>query len=216
MKKPKKGILLFDLEFTLIDYLNGIKTFLDAYKNTFKALGANVNELLIEEYIARYNLDELICSFGIKTTEFWKVFEKFGDSARLNTLTSKSIFVYPEVSKVLTALRQEYLIGIVSNITQSTLLKILSHLDLINKIDVCVGTSKHIKPKPSPDLILNALRKLKFEKNVALIGDSDQDVFAGKALNLKTILVSKKNYKYSTKPDMYINSISDLLVLLHK
>ena len=75
----------------------------------------------------------------------------------------------------------------------STAPELLVALGLAKYFDVTV-TARHVKnPKPHPEPLLLALRKLGVRREEALfVGDSGVDLRAGRAAGIKTVLLTKK------------------------
>ncbi len=75
------------------------------------------------------------------------------------------------------------------------------------------------KPKPNPDLILEIIDELGFDKkNTFIIGDTDGDVNGGKNANINTIAVDwgyfSKDELKALNPDFIVDSLEDFLTIL--
>ncbi len=76
-------------------------------------------------------------------------------------------------------------------------------------------TLRNKKPKPNPELVLEIMDELNFEKeNTYIIGDTDSDIIAGRNAGIKSIGVSwgffEKEKLKSYNPDFLIDDFLDL------
>ncbi|MDR3290453.1 MAG: HAD family hydrolase [Rickettsiales bacterium] len=103
---------------------------------------------------------------------------------------------------------------------KNSTMQILKHYDL-EKYFTTFKTRDDVKlrnknPKPAPDLILEILEELNFDKNNSyIIGDTDADIDGGKNAGIKTIGVSwgyyTKEDMEKTKPGHIIDSFEELI-----
>lgn len=78
--------------------------------------------------------------------------------------------------------------GIVTNTPTALARDILAWAGLIGFVDVTVGASPEISPKPAPDVILNACRELGVQPAQALVvGDSSFDERAAQAASVRFV-----------------------------
>lgn len=118
------------------------------------------------------------------------------------------------VKEVLKKLNLKYDLVLLSNCFHKDIPAILKGARLdIKLFKILLGKDDVGKPKPSPDGIIKARKKL-HERVEYIVGDSVFDIKAGKKLGVKTIAVLTGNTKNSliikTKPDYIINSIADI------
>jgi HAD superfamily hydrolase (TIGR01549 family) len=99
--------------------------------------------------------------------------------------------VFPHVFKVLTSLREKRLkLGLVTSTYRDRALAILERFSLISFFDVVVGGDE-VEPKPSPEPILLACKKLQLQPHdVLYIGDTMADIEAGISSGCTTAIVA--------------------------
>lgn len=98
--------------------------------------------------------------------------------------------------------------AIITNTPQSCTLKILEKFQIKKYFNVFVTSDKIEKGKPNPDMVFKACTKLNVSpKSVILIGDTENDIKAGRAAGCKTIGIN-------TKADFEIKNIRELLNLI--
>ncbi len=92
---------------------------------------------------------------------------------------------------------------------------------VLNKLDVApyfssvIGRTPSLRMKPHPDQILACFRELEVNpKNGIVVGDSHNDILAGKTAGARTIAIpvyfTRKKEMEAAKPSFVINSISEL------
>jgi len=86
-------------------------------------------------------------------------------------------------------------------------------------MDVIVGAEDYIRPKPNPDPILVALRKINAHSNKTIyVGDVEADCIAAKKANVKFALIIRNNKgRFNIcKPDFTLYSLFDLMDIVLK
>ena len=120
--------------------------------------------------------------------------------------------------KILKMLKKYYRIAILSNCTHKEIKKLLDAAKIKKGIyDILIGKDEVIHAKPYPDEIFKAEKLLK-EKAEFVIGDSLQDIKAGKKAKVRIIIVltgnTPKEKLINSKPDYIIKSIRDIPKIL--
>ncbi|MEK6891752.1 MAG: HAD family hydrolase [Nanoarchaeota archaeon] len=97
--------------------------------------------------------------------------------------------LFPQSKLVLENLRHKKLkIGLLTNSTDKITFSILNHFKLKKYFDVILTMNDVKRRKPAPDMVLKACRKLKVKpKNAILIGDTQNDMLAGKKAGCVTV-----------------------------
>ena len=97
---------------------------------------------------------------------------------------------YPEVLVTLRCLKERGAkIGVVSNKLQAGVTDLCQHF-FKGLVDVAIGEREGIRRKPSPDMVVEAMRQLGAQKdNTVYIGDSDVDIETAKNSHLPCISV---------------------------
>lgn len=126
---------------------------------------------------------------------------------------------FPKAKKVLKTLKSKgILLAAISNRTKSSLERSLKDAQIDKYFDVILYVEDVQNPKPHPDHIHLALRKLKVKPNqVYMVGDTKVDIMAGKNAGVKTIAVTygfagKEIAKYD--PDFLVDDLEDLIKII--
>lgn len=127
---------------------------------------------------------------------------------------------YPGIREMLEALRDRKL-AVVSNKSQEFTVPLLERLDLARYFEVILGARAGYPPKPDPAAIEAILEKTGVAPQRALIiGDSGNDIRAGKAAGVATCAVT---YGYrpadeleTLAPDWMVDRPEDIVTLLQK
>ena len=132
---------------------------------------------------------------------------------------SKNMYIntkpYSGILNILKILRNNYIsTAIVSNKFDSAV-KNLSDRYFGELIDISIGQSDTISPKPAPKGVSKAMRELRAKKAV-LVGDSDVDIMTAKNAGIKSIGVTwgfrdKENLKNA---DFIVNTPEELLQII--
>ncbi len=199
---------LFDLDGTLI-YTDAehrqiiVGQVLDIY-------GKTTSDELIDKFWFERNRNEIITNdFGLKPSEFWPLFEI------LNTveLREKYSSAYEDVW-VLNELKSKGLkLGIVTMAPKRISDPEMALLNLEFDAIVNANSAYGIKPKPDPQGINACLEMLGESADKAFfVGNTVQDIQAGKAANVYDILVDREEYSFpGIQASLTIKSLEKLL-----
>ena len=132
-------------------------------------------------------------------------------------------FVYldPATEKILHTLHGKYKLGIISNFAIPECIdELLKTYGLAELLDAVVVSAAVNKRKPSPEIFLNALKKIDVSADEAVfVGDTlDADIDGAKSVGIKAIYIQrrKENAKGHVKPDKTIKSLEKLPSELRK
>lgn len=117
--------------------------------------------------------------------------------------------IFPQTKDILKELSKiQMKIALISNTPGKILNLVLKHHKIKRYFDVIVTIDDVKKGKPAPDMVLKACRMLKVKpKNTILIGDTKNDMIAGKRAGCITVgYKTKGNYKINE-----LNSITRFL-----
>jgi len=90
-------------------------------------------------------------------------------------------------------LKKSYKLGIVTSRIRRGIDRFFQFSKLRRYFDVTVSFEDYTKPKPNPESLLVALKKLKMNSDEAVyIGDSESDIKAAKAAKMKIIIYPKR------------------------
>lgn len=181
--------IIFDLDGTLLNTLNGLKD------STNYALAQFAYKEKTQEEIRSYvgngvkKLIERAIPNGKNNPQFENCLNIFKE--HYSRTMNKTTEPYPNIVKLLRELKNKDIkIAVVSNKFDSAV-KNLCNDYFPDLIDVSIGESKSCKPKPETDGIEKALYELKITPKQALyIGDSEVDVQTAINANLKFIGVA--------------------------
>ncbi len=213
-KDVKPGLIIFDLDGTLIDSLGDITV---ALNWAFRPLG-------IKEYTPT-EVSGMVGEGTLRLVE--KALEKrnaTGDKKGLmeNLLTYYAVhpidhtLPYPGVPETLEKLSR-YRKAIVSNKAESITRKILDALGWAGHFDMVVGADTIVERKPAPGPILHVLLTLAMQQEEAvMVGDSDIDIEAARAASIRTVATTYGYGKrgYHEKADFHIDRFPQLIEIL--
>jgi len=214
----KLRALLLDLDGTLVDSTEALK---EAGKAGFVAIGLpDVYDERTPFEVARrleqdLPIDDLFSKFRVAK----EVEERFLPAyltAYYSAVTMKSK-PFPQTKKTLQTLSQRFPLALITlrYVVREQIMDELDHLGLARFFRAVVTTLDVEKPKPFPDALLVAAKKLHVPiSNCAIVGDSIIDIQAGKAAGAKTIAVltglfSKEELE-AQKPDLVIADLTCL------
>ncbi len=211
MKETK--FIIFDLDGTLIDTLEGIKEGLNL---TLKEL--NINKTYSKEEVKTF------IGNGARVLLKKALNREFNEEEYNLYLKNyeKTQYISPLFNHVLNTLislkNKDYILLINSNKPNEILKKLVKNkfngLEKDLFIDI-KGERKEIKRKPDPTYLNELINKLDLNKeNGFYCGDSIVDILAAKNLNLKSIIVSygygNKNEIKENKPTYYIDDFKEV------
>jgi len=105
--------------------------------------------------------------------------------------------------------------GVCTSNSEKVARETLVKLKVSSYFDSVVGRTKGLLMKPHPDQVLKCFREMRVEPSVGvMIGDSHNDVLAGKAAGAKAIGIpvyfTRMESMHAAKPDAIIKSMSEL------
>ena len=101
--------------------------------------------------------------------------------------------VAPDSKRIITKLDKKYKLGVVSGRVKEGIEEYFKACNIKKYLSVCIGFEDYKRPKPSPEPLLIALKRLKVRpKETVYIGDADSDVKAARATKVKVIAFPKK------------------------
>ncbi len=221
-RKLRVKALLLDLDGTLVDSAEALK---EAGRAGFAAIGfANVNDDRIAFEVARrleqdLHIDDLFARFHIGREVEERFLPAYLD-AYYSAVISKSK-LFPNVKETLETLSQHFQLALITlrYVVREQVLDELWHLGIKKYFHVVVTALDVEKPKPFPDALHVAAKKLHTTVGeCAIVGDSIVDIQAGKAAGAKTIAVltglfSRQELKMH-KPDIIVEDVNSLLDFL--
>ena len=176
--KLKPTAILFDMDGVLIDSLDSWWISLNSALKAF-----NYKEISKEEFIEKY--------WGYDLSDNLK---KMGLKLEIGTFCSNvfsnqigEIRIYPDTKYTLQKLK-EYKKSIITNTPKDCVYQILKKFNIEQYFDAVVTSDEVKMGKPDPSIIFKSCKILNVDpKTVLLVGDTKNDVKAGKAANCKTV-----------------------------
>ncbi|MBI4159447.1 HAD family hydrolase [Candidatus Woesearchaeota archaeon] len=207
----KKKLICLDLDNTLI---LSDKSHVEAYSYALKKLGYNgCDERHIVKFFGRPKLEiaEILMpgSNLIERKELIRMHNRY-----LIHFSYKYAKKISGVENALKRLKKKYLIAILSNTEQGSVMYLLKGSKLDPKLfDLIIGSDKVKHSKPYPDEILKAKKLLK-HKPEYMVGDSVYDIIAARKAKVKGIGVLTGHYSKTVlmkhKPAAVLKSIREL------
>lgn len=204
-------VVLFDLDGTLIDSAEDIGL---ALRKTLRDIG--LEELYPEDvrkYVgggAKALLEKVLGD---------KFREEYVEIFREHYLSNPVVYTkpYEGIVEVLKELKERSVkLAVVTNKLEDISREILKRLGLLEYFEFIAGGDTFPEKKPSPLPVLKSLEKLNEEPAKALVvGDTEADILAGKAVGTKTALASWGYVKLnSVKPDHTLKKPEEILEVL--
>lgn len=207
--------VLFDLDGTLID---SIRLILDSYHHT----------LAVHQLPARSDAHWLA---GLGTPLLVQFRDWSDDPAQLAAMVATyreynlshhdtMVTAYPGVVETVQSIRRKgFRTGLVTSKNRPGALRGLRHVGLEDTMELIIGADEVEHPKPHPEPIELALRRLGESAERAIyVGDSIHDMQSGRAAGVRTGAVLwgpfDRAHLENTQPDHWLEQPADLLAVL--
>jgi phosphoglycolate phosphatase len=208
-------LVIFDFDGTLINSVPDLTASIN-YMYSIYGLNEVKEELvanwlgdgakkLVERALNYYDLD-----YNEKALKIFK--SHYSKNYAINTT------LYPFAKEILEYLNKKYKLALVTNKPYEFVKPILKKLE-IDYFDLVLGGDSLKEKKPSPAPLFYVCNKLKISPDKAIIiGDSKNDILAGKNANIKTVAITH-GYNFGEDirkylPDIVINSLKELKDIL--
>ncbi len=125
------------------------------------------------------------------------------------------IKLFPDVKKVLTQLKEDYILAVVTS-RRKRAVDILVRLHVLEHLfDMTVAKEDVANHKPHPEGIKKVLHQFDTHKKEAIyVGDAESDVKTAHSAGLKCIIISPTALDFAT--DYHVKHIKDLPLLINK
>jgi pyrophosphatase PpaX len=210
-----------NLKYLLLDWdgcmANTLQVWMQTYLSLYKEAGIKVTS---KDIVAHSwgNLAQGPRYFGIENYDaFWI---KIVNQVKIGVA---KVDLYPGVKLTLESIKKLGIpMTIVTSSERKLLVPALKYHGLDQIVDYVVTEEEVRKPKPDPEMLYLALKKMGGEVNSALIiGDSAKDITAGKNGEIKTALMlhpeNTRFYNFEKlrelKSDYELNAFSELLTI---
>lgn len=205
--------VLFDMDGVLVDSLKANYLHLNSLLRHF-----GKDMLSFEDYQENYwgsHFSEQIKKIFGKISKK-KYVEMKNYYVKISSSFVKNQKLYPNVKSILRILRKKYKLALVTSTLNKITKKILEYFSLRKFFDIVIDGEMVKNPKPAPDAVLLACKKLKIKpKEAVYIGDNFQDVEAGKKAGCLTIAIATTSSKEELKnADKIINNLNELVKVI--
>ncbi|WP_297062438.1 HAD family phosphatase [Thermococcus sp.] len=153
--------------------------------------------------------------FGIDHVEFWKAMDRANRIYRENLLRAGRIRPFSDVDALRELKNMDLKLAAVSNASQDNTELVLRAFGLDKYFDIILGKDYSYLDgvKPNPYLIKKALRSLNLKpEEVMIVGDSSNDVLAGKRAGIKTVNIVR--FEKVPGADYYVNDLWELVKIV--
>ena len=200
VQKREVKAILFDLDGVLMDSI-------DAWHRTYNGIIEHFNS----KPISKKEFKEI---FGNAIEKNVKMIADI-PAKEANMLAVKYfkkninyVKIFPETKSVLKKLSKKIKIALITNTPRKILKSVIRHYKIAKYFNVIVTIDDVKRGKPAPDMALKACKMLKIiPKNAILVGDTKNDMLAGKRAGCITV-------GYKVKGDYKIDSLKEIHYLL--
>ncbi len=216
IKNNKIDTVLFDLDGTLLDskeliYRSFVHTFEKFYPN-HELSDAELDSFFgppLNVTFAKYTDDQK------QIAEMIDYYRKYNVEAH-----DELVNLFPGVKETIKYLsKHNYKLGVISAKKSDLVNHALEIFKIKEYFDIVIGQDEVKNPKPNPEGIILAIKKLK-SKRAVYVGDSVSDIEAGKNAKIKTCAIAYKKDNgrapmlMEAEPDMFIDSMYGLIKAL--
>ena len=166
-----------------------------------------------------YRSEKLLKKFvgKVDSNQYHKAAKHYRDI--YNSKYISQVDLFPDVKETLAAIKPHCFLSTATNLPSRQTNLLFEKLEISSLFDKIRGTDMEDNPKPNPDLLNEAM----FEFNMTtdstyMIGDSFNDIKAGKNANVKTIAIcyqqTNNHYIDSLNPDYTIHKFSQISTII--
>ena len=216
IKNNKIDTVLFDLDGTLLDskeliYRSFVHTFEKFYPNH------ELSDAELESFFG----PPLSVTFAKYTDDQKQIAEMIDYYRKYNVEAHDELVnLFPGVKETIKYLsKHNYKLGVISAKKSDLVNHALEIFKIKEYFDIVIGQDEVKNPKPNPEGIILATKKLK-SKRAVYVGDSVSDIEAGKNAKIKTCAIAYKKDNgrapmlMEAEPDMFIDSMYGLIKAL--
>jgi phosphoglycolate phosphatase-like HAD superfamily hydrolase len=202
------GFYIFDLDNTLVDSRKGYE---EAFMTGFREFGIPYDPALYHEYI-RTPLELIFAEYYPNSPCMYRDFFSLIITTYERTCLN-GVGLFPDAERCLDRLAAEGCgLGIVSNSFTAQICQILERLGIDDMFSSVVGFDRVAMPKPDPEPVLLCIKEMGSPPDDTIfIGDSDDDIIAGKRAGLFSVMISRRgNAAPFEECDLCIESMDEL------
>ena len=208
-----KGII-FDFDGTLIDTFD---THLRSWRDAFESAGTTMDN---DEFIKNFGKSHKDFTFSINPSlTNYDIDKIIQIEKKLMKERSNQYTLFPETCEVLEKLNEKNIkCMIASSNPRHVTEQLLEQFKIKHLIGKVVGPDDVEKGKPAPDMLILALKYHNIDpKHSIMVGDTSNDILAGKNASTKTALILHRKDQESiiaTNPDYVITNLKEIFKIL--
>jgi len=182
----KKGLVIFDMDGTLVDSSIDITSSVNYVRNHF-----GLPELDVNSVVNIINGDRDKLAFNLYEVETYTPQHRELFETHYIEQCVKNISLYDGIEELLTILKGlGYKLAVATNAFTQFAQKMLCHVNIDHYFDLIVGSCMVKNPKPSPDMLYFIIDKINEKAKVVMIGDNHTDIYAAKNADIEIIFAS--------------------------
>ena len=188
-------IILFDLDGTLIDSTEAI---LESFDVSFKTFNKKTPDDKDIKRLIGLPLDIMFSKLGIEDEKVWDFVDAYKFHYR--KISTKKTKLLPFAKEAILQAHKFARLGIVTTKTAKYSKELMQHFGLMKYFDVLIGREDVNNPKPHPEPIIKAIKKLNTDsKDIFMVGDTCLDILSAKNANIFAIGVKSG---YATEKEL--------------
>lgn len=204
--------IIFDYDGVLVDSL---AVALDAYKEIARFVGVkeiNTIEELRHVHVKTHH--EIYDEWGLTPEQRKRATEMYYTATNRR---KDQIVLLPGMKDIINALSQKYRLAIASGTSKKLIAERLKVLGIGSAFETIVSAEDVQNLKPAPDMLNVCIQKMNLKKEeVVYVGDMLIDIKAGRAANIKTIILCSHSWNSAhalreQNPDVLIERPEQLL-----
>lgn len=199
---------IFDLDNTILDSRKGYE---EAFITAFEEFGIPYVPVLYNEYI-RTPLSFTFSKHYPNSPERYREFVSLIGSVYEKTCLN-GVRLFPDAERCLLRLSKEKCgLGIVSNSYMRQITEILEKLEVDEMFSSVVGRDRVSFAKPDPEPVLLCISEMGASShNTMMVGDSSNDILAGKGAGLFSVLINRYGEDIQCDEyDRFVESLDEL------
>lgn len=211
--------VLFDLDGTLVDTFEAFHVMVNDILRRFNKPGRSFSEnARLVGKTSRAIVETIARETGLNTS--LRELSEIMVGEWINTYMPRYGRLYPDALQTLEELKKRgYLLAVVSNTSREELPNYLNSFKIAGFFNATVSAGDAEKPKPSPEPVLKAVKKLNVKPEEAvMVGDRPEDVESGRAAGAYTVAVLRgvrpRVELEAAKPHFIVDTLSEILSIL--
>jgi len=202
--------IIFDVDGVLVDSKNANVAFFQTLLKKAGYTAISREEVASYFHLPMWQVIEKLIN-STDQEEIRRIWEMGHDAS----LRDNSLLEFPDqLENVLEKLHKEYKLAIVTSRIKAGMEALFGSREIRHLFDVVVTFEDYTNPKPHPEPLDTALKKLGVNSSEAIyIGDSPTDIEAAKAVGMRSIFLSHENHPNAVAT---IKEFKELLNALEK